>query len=155
MLLRLGANPNEKDGRGALFKAGSHGFLFYLILIIIYYIYTYTFLWLYVYICIYMFVKHCFWCRKLRYCTFTCTCTHAGCYATVRSLALARMLDATLLYVHLHLRPCWMLCCCTFNCSCARHMLDNAGCYVLYIHLQLRTAAWSCRRDSWTQLCMK
>ena len=48
----------------------------------------------------------------------------AGSYATVRSRALAHMLDATLLYVHLHLRACWMLRYCTFTYTCA-----HAGCY--------------------------
>ena len=74
----------------------------------------------------------------------------AGCFATVRSRALTHMLDATLLSVHLHLRACWMLRCCTFTYTCA-----HAGCYaavrsltlapmldamLLYVQLQLRTA---------------
>ena len=60
----------------------------------------------------------------LRFCTFSCTCTHRSCYASVRSDALAYIGRATLLYVLMHLHTYVMRRCCTFSCTCT-----HTSCY--------------------------
>ena len=51
----------------------------------------------------------------LRYCTFSCTCTHTLCYATVCSFAFPHIRHATRLYVLLHFHTYVMLGYCTFS----------------------------------------